>query len=496
LIESITQDGVVTVDKSDEHNLSDGDYVRFEEVEGMVELNDREFLVQVIDYKSFLIGDCSSFHPYTCQKTNGYGNQIIMPIPMSFKSLREALANPEFSPFESSDVEDGQILLCFWTLFRIIERKIPLDISVFLDTANEVNAEFHWTASLDERVAREFVRQDGVICPMAAIFGGIVGQEILKSVSGKFIPFSMFMVAGCLHALPDASQVSYEPVGDRLDVYRRIFGNEQIDRMSALRYFLVGAGAIGCELLKNWALMGIGSSAQGKVFVTDMDQIERSNLNRQFLFRNADIGKMKSVTAAAAAAAINPAFNVEAHTNRIGEESEAVYDSEFYRSLDGVCNAIDNREGRRYNDRQCVFFEKPLMESGTLGPLGHFEPIIPRMTVSYSYFKDPPGKGIPECTLHSFPTNINHCTMWARDVFGGLFTRDPSIVNQWMRESGYVKRMLHSDPGALLDNLRTIEQLLLTEKPKDFQDCAAWEKPFSISFTGDAESSLREGEND
>lgn len=54
--------------------------------------------------------------------------------------------------------------------------------------------------------------------------------------------------------------------------------------------FKVGAGAIGCELLKNFALMGLGAGKEGSVTVTDMDFIERSNLNRQFLFRSQDIG--------------------------------------------------------------------------------------------------------------------------------------------------------------------------------------------------------------
>lgn len=51
----------------------------------------------------------------------------------------------------------------------------------------------------------------------------------------------------------------------------------------------VGAGAIGCEHLKNFAMMGIGCGAAGQVFVTDMDTIEKSNLNRQFLFRPGDV---------------------------------------------------------------------------------------------------------------------------------------------------------------------------------------------------------------
>ena len=53
--------------------------------------------------------------------------------------------------------------------------------------------------------------------------------------------------------------------------------------------FQVGAGAIGCELLKNFAMMGVGCCPEGRIIVTDMDTIEKSNLNRQFLFRPGDV---------------------------------------------------------------------------------------------------------------------------------------------------------------------------------------------------------------
>jgi ubiquitin-activating enzyme E1 len=57
----------------------------------------------------------------------------------------------------------------------------------------------------------------------------------------------------------------------------------------------VGAGAIGCEMLKNWAMMGLGAGPQGRLTITDMDTIEKSNLNRQFLFRPADVGVSLSI---------------------------------------------------------------------------------------------------------------------------------------------------------------------------------------------------------
>jgi len=68
-----------------------------------------------------------------------------------------------------------------------------------------------------------------------------------------------------------------------------VLGREVQRRLEAQRYFLVGSGAIGCEVLKIWASMGLGAGS-GAIHVTDMDMIEKSNLNRQFLFRPKDVG--------------------------------------------------------------------------------------------------------------------------------------------------------------------------------------------------------------
>ena len=95
------------------------------------------------------------------------------------------------------------------------------------------------------------------------------------------------------------------------------------ERAEAL--LLVGAGAIGCEMLKNWAMMGLGCGPGGNVVVTDPDTIEKSNLNRQFLFRPWDVQKPKSETAAAAVSVMNPAANVNAQLNRLAAETEVCH---------------------------------------------------------------------------------------------------------------------------------------------------------------------------
>jgi ubiquitin-activating enzyme E1 len=85
-----------------------------------------------------------------------------------------------------------------------------------------------------------------------------------------------------------------------------------------------------------------------------------------------------------------------------------IFDDNFWNNLDIVTNALDNLDARKYVDRRCVFFQKPLLESGTLGTKGNTQVIVPNMTESYSSSQDPPEKSIPMCTLRNFPNQIEH----------------------------------------------------------------------------------------
>ena len=59
-------------------------------------------------------------------------------------------------------------------------------------------------------------------------------------------------------------------------------------------------------------------------------------------------------------------------------------------------------------DRRCVFFQKPLLESGTLGTKANTQVVVPFLTESYSSSQDPPEKSIPSCTVKNFPNAIEH----------------------------------------------------------------------------------------
>ena len=244
--------------------------------------------------------------------------------------------------------------------------------------------------------------------------------------------------------------------------------------MTKQKYFVVGAGAIGCELLKNFAMVGLGASEEGKIIVTDMDHIERSNLNRQFLFRPYDVGKPKSSAAAKAIRNMNPNMNVESQENRVGAETENTYTDDFFGSLDGVANALDNVEARTYMDRRCVFYRLPLLESGTLGTKGNTQVVIPDLTESYSSSQDPPEKAIPICTLKNFPNQIEHTLQWARDAFEGTFTQAPLSALQYLSESDFIEKTLKLQGAQPVETIEKVKKVLVDEYPGTFENCVAW----------------------
>merc|ERR1719244_552405 len=212
----------------------------------------------------------------------------------------------------------------------------------------------------------------------------------------------------------------------------------------------------------------------GKIIVTDMDTIEKSNLNRQFLFRPWDINKLKSQTAAQVVTKMNPGIKVEARQDRVGPETEHVYNDDFFEGLSGVANALDNVEARMYMDRRCVYYRKPLLESGTLGTKGNTQVVLPNVTESYSSSRDPPGKSIPICTLKNFPNAIEHTLQWARDEFEGLFKQPSENAMQYLKDPKFMERTLKLPGAQPLEVLEAVYKTLVTDMPRSWDDCVEW----------------------
>merc|ERR1719491_2108883 len=274
------------------------------------------------------------------------------------------------------------------------------------------------------------------------------------------------------------------PTGtSRYDSQVSVFGKECQRAIMDLNYFLVGAGAIGCEMLKNWAMMGVGCGDKGHVHITDMDRIEKSNLSRQFLFRNTHINHFKSTTAAEAAKEMNSDLNITAYQEKVSSETENVFGDDFYDKLSGVCTALDNVEARLYMDQRCLFYRLPMFESGTLGTKGNTQVVVPHLTENYGATRDPPEKSIPVCTLKNFPNQIQHTLQWARDVFEGIFKQNAEDVNSYLNATDYAQT-LAGQQNTKVETVKSIQRTLVDERPVSFEDCVLWARnKFEAEFS-------------
>ncbi|XP_058077035.1 ubiquitin-activating enzyme E1 2-like isoform X2 [Magnolia sinica] len=490
IIASISNDNPALVSCVDDERLEfqDGDLVVFSEVQGMTELNDGKprKVKNARPYSFTLEEDTAKFGPY---EKGGIVMQVKQPKVLNFKRLRDALRDPgdfllsDFSKFDRPPL----LHLAFQALDKFICEmgRFPVagseeDAQRLIALATSINEGLGdgKVEQIDKKLLRHFAYGSrAVLNPMAAMFGGIVGQEVVKACSGKFHPLFQFFYFDSVESLPtepmDFSDL--KPLNSRYDAQISVFGSKLQKKFEEAKIFLVGSGALGCEFLKNLALMGVCCSSQGKLTITDDDVIEKSNLSRQFLFRDWNIGQAKSTVAAAAAGSINPHLRIEALQNRASPETENVFDDAFWESLDVVVNALDNVNARIYMDQRCLYFQKPLLESGTLGAKCNTQMVIPHLTENYGASRDPPEKQAPMCTVHSFPHNIDHCLTWARSEFEGLLEKTPAEANTYLSNpSEYTSAMKSAGDAQARDLLERVIECLDREKCDTFQDCVTW----------------------
>jgi len=496
------------------HNLQDGDKVSFSEVEGMTELNSGEYVVAVKNPYSFEIPDTSSCSAYV---RGGIVHQVKPTANPKFKTLQASLDSPTPDdvdirgrgyPGSFLDMDFGKFgrPALLHLAFRALDAfrsghggAFPApatpwdtehaDVVEMVATANQLNAALPEDSRCEVDVAIIAMLAHGaraVLNPMAATFGGMVGQEVVKAITSKYHPLQQWLhfdSVECLSAEPLAPE-EYTLTETRYDAMVAVFGQAFVEKLKSLNYFLVGAGALGCEFIKNFAMMGV-SCGTGKTTVTDDDVIERSNLSRQFLFRNWHVKAAKSTTAAEAAKAMNPDFNIHALNERVSPDTEDIFGDEFWSSLSGVCNALDNVKARLYVDQRCVQFGKSLLESGTLGPKCNVQVVLPHETENYGASQDPPEKEAPQCTVHNFPHNIDHTLVWARSEFVGNFETFPAETVKYLEKGADFVSAMEAAGQTEQDILQAlrgdfnwgggVRDYLSDEKCcRTFDDCIKW----------------------
>lgn len=164
---------------------------------------------------------------------------------------------------------------------------------------------------------------------------------------------------------------------DRLGTFEFISWWER-DKVKNAKVMVIGAGALGNEVIKNLALMGIGN-----LFIVDFDKVEAANLSRSVLFRETDNNRSKAEIAAARAKSINP----DVHVQYMNGDITTQLGLGIIRRMDVVIGCLDNREARLAVNRFCYWVNKPWVDGAIQELLGLVRVFVPGQGACY------------ECTL-------------------------------------------------------------------------------------------------
>ena len=230
-------------------------------------------------------------------------------------------------------------------------------------------------------------------------------------------------------------------------------GEETIDALESSRVLVIGAGGLGCEILKNLALSGFKD-----IHVIDMDTIDVSNLNRQFLFRHSDVGKSKAEVAAAFVEKRVPGVRITPYNGKIQDKDE-----EYYMQFKLVICGLDSIEARRWINATLVDMVdmenpeslKPLVDGGTEGFKGQARVILPSLTscIECQLSMHAPRAAVPLCTLATIPRQPQHCIEWAHIIAWEehrkdeiLDTDDPEQIT-WLYTTALKRAQEFNIPG-------------------------------------------------
>ncbi len=167
-----------------------------------------------------------------------------------------------------------------------------------------------------------------------------------------------------------------------------LFGDEGQERLKKAHIFIAGAGGLGSPVSLYLAVAGVGT-----ITIVDTDVVDRTNLNRQILHFDRDIGRKKTESAQEKLQEINPDITIHAIDIKIDETNAA----DLVGEADGIVDALDNYPARYLLNEVAIAEEIPLFHGGIRGFYGQATTIIPGTTpcLKCIFPKPPPQEIFP-----------------------------------------------------------------------------------------------------
>ena len=447
-IGSIDNTGKVICATNHSHNFQTNDVITFSNLEGKnIDYFKEEFTIDVISPTVFKL---KNFNHNNFEFINGTSIHVKKPVTINHKSFTDMIKEPTFN----FSFDDSQLV--FDTLMKYFQNQTDLNTdNIWSDEYKSKLTKYFSEKTID--LARTFNCQ---LMPVISLMGSVAASETIKLITNKYMPINQFWCWTDPVLVP-----KNKPDNIGSSSISKLYGSDFKHKLKSSKWFMVGSGAIGCELLKNLAYMNVATNSDGYIVLTDPDNIEKSNLNRQFLFRSHHIGQPKSKMAAQSIKEMKSDINIIAMTNKVSKEDQEFTDT-IMKNITGVFNALDNIQARRYMDEQCFHKQLPLFESGTTATKGNTQAVIPFLTETYSASADPPQeKSFPICTIKNFPNEIQHTIHWAMDYFE-LFNRAPTNINKWLKNEKIFDQMSVENNQAKED----IMNFLINNPIKTFDD--------------------------
>ena len=457
-------------------NLSDDDYIIFRNIKGMEELNDNKpRKISIIDENRFSIDE----NTINYRKFEGNGDvyEYKMPFINKYLSFKESIDLPfnkaskeqTFTEQQEEKKYQNNLYLSFILAIgkflndnkkEINENNFKniilnsesifnkmIDYEKKLDDDNEVYEEDDEIQKYDKKIAYNIIKfSQYKIMPMCSLIGGFISQEIMKA-TGKYTPINQWIFFDLYNYNFEYGKINnIQNINNRYHDQICIFGEEIQKKLKNLNIFICGAGALGCELLKNLALMGVSTDKNSLLTITDYDNIENSNLNRQFLFNNQNINQSKSKIACKEIKKMNNEFNCKDLHLKVNKETENIFNKEFWTNQNFIFSAVDNNLARKYLNEQCHKYNKILLNSGTSGIVAKADIIIPKLTYPLYVDLNENIKTFNMCTVKKFPTKIEHCIEWSNEIFYNLFNENIKIYNKFLSDKDKFIKEIFNEP--------------------------------------------------